>query len=397
MPSTWGQSIKVSIFGESHGEAVGCVIDNLPPGEDVDLESIKKQNRRRRPGQAAWATPRDEKDEAQILSGVYNGKTSGTPLAAIIWNHDQHSKDYTILKNKPRPGHADLTSLMRYNGANDPRGSGHFSGRITAPLVTAGTICKDILASRGIKIAAHALEIGGVQDDSAEVVTGEDIDLLAVADKTFPTMNDAAGEAMQAAILTAKEDKDSVGGIIEVVCYGYPGGIGSPFFGGIEPQLATWFYAVPAVKGVSFGAGFDVAKKRGSQNNDNAEIRTINGKKSIRLQSNHAGGADGGISNGMPIVAQLAFKPPASIGAVQDTVDLESMENTTLEVPGRHDPCIVPRAVPVVESVMAMGLLDLLLSSGLFYSLPRVKTEKLEKQTETVETEAVVDSEKFED
>ena len=378
MPSTWGQSIKVSIFGESHGEAVGCVIDNLPPGEKVDLDSIKKQNARRRPGQAAWATPRDEKDEAQILSGVYNGHTTGTPLAAVIWNHDQHSQDYNLLKTKPRPGHADLTSLMRYNGANDPRGSGHFSGRITAPLVTAGTICKDILASRGITIAAHALEIAGIADRPAEVVTAEDAGLMAVADKAFPVIDEAAGEAMQAAILAAKEDKDSVGGIVEVVCYGYPGGVGSPFFGGIEPQLATWFYAVPAVKGLSFGAGFDVAQKRGTENNDNAEIRIENGRKVIRLHSNNAGGADGGISNGMPIVARLAFKPPASIGAPQATVDLETMENTTLEVPGRHDPCIVPRAVPVVESVMAMGLLDLLLSSGLFNALPIVEPRKEE-------------------
>ncbi len=376
MPSTWGHSIKVSIFGESHGEAVGCVIDNLPPGEAVDMESIKKQNRRRRPGQAAWATPRDEKDEAQILSGVFKGRTSGTPLAAVIWNHDQHSKDYERLPSTPRPGHADLTSLMRYNGAHDPRGSGHFSGRITAPLVTAGTICKDILASRGIKIAAHALEIAGVADQAAEVVKGEDSGLLSVADKSFPTIDDAAGEAMQAAIAAAKEDKDSVGGIVEVVCYGYPGGVGSPFFGGVEPQLATWFYAVPAVKGVSFGAGFEVAKKRGSENNDNAQIIEEAGKERIRLQSNNAGGADGGISNGMPIVARLAFKPPSSIGAPQATVNLESMENTILEVPGRHDPCIVPRAVPVVESVMAMGLLDLLLSSGLFNSLPLIKKDK---------------------
>lgn len=371
MPSTWGEHIKLSLFGESHGPAVGCVLDNLPSGEPLDWALIRRQNGRRRPGQAAWATPRSERDEAEILSGVYEGRTTGTPLCVLIRNADTHSPDYAALKTRPRPGHADLTGRMRYAGAQDPRGSGHFSGRLTAPLVTVGAICQSILAARGIRIAAHALEIGGLRDREVDPCSPDNRALLSVAERDFPTLDTAAGRAMQEAIALAREEQDSLGGVVEVLCYGFPGGVGAPFFGGIEPRLAGWYFALPAVKGLEFGAGFAVAKKRGSENNDSPEVRVQEGRPQIRLRSNNAGGADGGISTGMPIVARLAFKPPASIARPQDTVDLATLENVVLEVPGRHDPCIVPRAVPVVEAVTAIALLDLLLESGLFAGLPR--------------------------
>lgn len=357
MSSTWGENIRISLFGESHGAAIGVVIDGLPPGFAIDLEAVAAHMRRRAPGQFPWSTPRREPDIPEILSGFFNGRTCGTPLAAIIRNTNTQSGDYANLVARPRPGHADLTGQLRYSGANDPRGSGHFSGRITAPLAFAGAICLQMLAARGIRVGARALEIAGVRD--AEVDPADyPFDTAA---KAFPVVDDACGERMKAAIQAAYARRDSVGGIVEVVAVGMPAGVGGPFFDRLSSRLGAMFFALPACKGVEFGRGFGVAAATGLENND---AMRYDGAGRVVRPTNHAGGIEGGIANGMPIVARCAFKPPASIGAPQQTVNLETGANETLEVQGRHDPCIVPRAVPVVESAMALVLLDRLLDGA---------------------------------
>ncbi|NJP40323.1 chorismate synthase [Oscillospiraceae bacterium HV4-5-C5C] len=366
MGSIWGQTLKISLFGESHGRGIGVVLDNLPPGEPLDEAAIRGQLDRRRPGREIWSTPRSEFDVPEILSGFWQGRTTGTPLAAIIRNKDTRSEDYRNLETIPRPGHADLTGLMRYDGAGDPRGGGHFSGRITAPLTFAGAVCAQILARRGVAICAHIAEIAGIPDRQPDPAAPDLPALQKVRDKLFPVLDDAAGEAMKAAIEAARMDTDSVGGVIQVIVTGFPAGIGDPMFGGLEPQLASILMAIPAVKGVEFGDGFAAARRRGSQNNDSPAFVDQDGQKQIRLRTNHGGGADGGISNGMPLCIRIAVKPTASIGREQDSIDLTREENTRLVVRGRHDPCIVPRALPVAESAVAVCLLDRYLTSGHF-------------------------------
>lgn len=351
--------MKHSIFGESHGPAIGVVLEQVPPGIVLDFAEISREMARRAPGNSSLSTARKEKDEPEILSGVFEGKTTGTPLCAIIHNSDQHSLDYEKTRWLARPSHGDYTGFVHYQGCNDYRGGGHFSGRLTAPLVFAGAVAKQILMQKGITIGAHIRQIGSVEDVSFE---NSDIPLTretcqALSRKAFPVLQDIKGEAMQAEILTAKAALDSVGGAIECVVLGMPAGIGSPDFGcNIEGVLAQHLFAVPAVKGISFGAGFSFASMRGSQANDSFCVE--NGQ--VRTRTNHSGGINGGISNGMPILFQVAIRPTPSIGQEQDTVDLSTRKESKLVIEGRHDPCIVHRAVPVVEAAAALAICELM-------------------------------------
>lgn len=361
MGSTWGNHLKISLFGESHGPGIGVVIDGLPSGCPIDPDALQAFMDRRAPGRAPWSTPRQETDQAEILSGFYAGKTTGTPLAALIRNRDAHSADYSRHSRLPRPGHADLTGMMRYQGAGDPRGGGHFSGRLTAPLTFAGAVADQILSARGIRIAAHIASVGGIQDAPFDPVSPDAEQMQRLRQQRFPVLDASRGQAMIEAVEAARRALNSVGGTVEVMAVGYPAGLGDPMFGGLEPRLASLYFGIPAVKGVEFGAGFAVAERHGSTNNDSPVV-TGGPDRRIRMRTNHAGGCDGGISTGMPVIARLAFKPTPSIARPQDTVDLGQLTNETLEIKGRHDPCIVPRAVPVAEAATALVLLDVLLS-----------------------------------
>jgi len=352
MSSMWGNKVRISLFGESHGKGIGVVIDGLPAGVPLDLDRIREHMKRRAPGQQAWSTKRSEPDLTEILSGFYKDKTTGTPLCAEIRNTDTRSQDYADLTVKPRPGHADLTAIARYNGANDPRGGGHFSARIMAPLTFAGAVCMQILEQRGIEIRGHIYEAAGISDTPYDMLSLPE----SVADKDFPVLSDGQGEKMKAAIEAARMDLDSVGGIVECLATGFPAGLGRPIFDNIESRLASILFGIPAVKGVEFGRGFAVTRTKASENNDHPQIS----EKGIRLTTNHGGGIEGGISNGMPIVVRCAFKPTSSISREQDTINLDTMQNDKLTLKGRHDPCVVPRAVPIVESAMAIALLDLM-------------------------------------
>ncbi|MCM8711600.1 chorismate synthase [Clostridium sp. SYSU_GA19001] len=359
MSGVWGQRIKFSIFGESHGKGIGITIDGLPSGIKLDLEEIQFEMGRRAPGKNEFSTPRNEKDSFEILSGYFNESTTGTPLCAVIWNKDQHSKDYSELKNAMRPGHADYTGFIKYKGFNDYRGGGHFSGRLTAPLVFAGAIAKQILAEKDIYIGSHIYQIGNIYDTPFDKVNIELTSLKELHKKSFPVINEQKEEEMKNAILEAKKNLDSVGGVIEAAAINLPAGLGSPFFDSVESTLAHLLFSIPAVKGVEFGAGFSISSLRGSQAND--EFYIENGK--VQTLTNNNGGILGGITNGMPLIFKAAFKPTPSIGKPQKTVNISKMENTELEVRGRHDPCIVQRAIPVVEAVTAMAVLDLLYSN----------------------------------
>ncbi len=358
MSSEYGKNLKISIFGESHGKAIGVNIDGLIPGEAIDMEELFSFMSRRAPGKNKLATKRCEKDEPIFLSGITNGVTNGFPVCAIIENSDMHSSDYSKLKNTPRPSHADYTALMRYNGFADMRGSGHFSGRLTAPLCIAGGIAKQILARRGIYVGAHISSIGTVKDDDFPLYPSNEL-FDAVAKKDIAVICDSKGEEMKALIAKAAQDGDSVGGTVECAIIGVDAGIGSPMFDGIENRLASAIFGIPAVKGLEFGAGFGACERLGSENNDAFIIQ--NGK--IVTKTNNNGGIIGGISNSMPITLRVGFKPTPSISKQQQTVDLSTMENTSLSIGGRHDPCVVLRAVSVVEAVCATVILDLLLEA----------------------------------
>lgn len=356
MSGTWGNNIRLTIFGESHGEAIGVVIDGIPAGIKLDLDYIKKEMKRRAPGNNNISTPRKEKDLFNIVSGYFNDYTTGTPLTCIIYNTNQHSRDYDKIKSVMRPGHADYTGYIRYNGHNDYRGGGHFSGRITAPLVFAGAIAKQLLLKRNIKIVSHVKSIGTIKDKSYRdiVIHDELIDMLPLEE--IPVLEKGIDQLMRELILKAKEQDDSVGGIIETAIINIPAGIGSPFFDSIESKLSQLLFSIPAVKGVEFGEGFNISSMKGSQANDQYYIED----GVIKTDTNNNGGVLGGITNGMPIVFSTAFKPTPSIGKTQKTVDISTMENVETSTQGRHDPCIVPRAVPVVESVSALALLELI-------------------------------------
>ena len=357
MGSTWGNRIKISVFGESHGPAIGVVIDGLPSGVSIDEAGIIKEMQRRAPGSQAGSTPRKEADLPTVLSGIYKGKTTGTPLAMEILNTNTHSSDYDGFTVTPRPGHADYTARLRYKMCNDPRGGGHFSGRLTAPVLFAGAIAKQVLKAKcGAEVYGHIIRIGKIDAPSWE---DEEMPVIPTAG-AFPQENTSVAARMTAEIEAAKLENDSVGGIVEVMATGFPGGIGSPMWDTVESSFAQLMFGVPAVKGVSFGSGFLVASRRGSQNNDHLQFK--DGK--LRMTTNHGGGFEGGISNGMPILAQVAFKPTPSIGREQDTVDLDAKENVKIEIKGRHDACIVPRALPVAEGCLALALLDAYMGKG---------------------------------
>ena len=359
MSSEFGHLLKISVFGQSHGKAIGVVVDGLPAGEAIDLDELQAFLDRRKPGKNRLSTARKEADAPTFLSGLENGKTCGAPLCAVIENGDQHSGDYAGLTDTPRPGHADYTAAVKWGGQADMRGGGHFSGRLTAPLCIAGGIAKQILARRGIHVGAHLSEVAGIGDDPFPLYpTAELFEKLAAKD--FPVLDDGAGERMQQAILAAREALDSVGGIVECAAIGLPAGLGDPMFDGVENRLAAALFGIPAVKGVEFGAGFAAARSRGSENNDAFSVQ--NG--AVVTDTNHAGGILGGITNGMPILLRTAMKPTPSIARAQKTVRLSQMEEIPLEIRGRHDPCIAHRAVPVVEAVTAAVLLDLLLEGN---------------------------------
>lgn len=357
MSSTFGKNIKVSIFGESHGEAIGCVIDGLPHGVELDMEQIKKEMKRRAPGQDKSATPRKEADEPKILSGVLNGKTTGAPLAMMIENTNTRSGDYSNVMTVPRPSHSDYPAYIKYGGDNDIRGGGHFSGRLTAPLVFAGAVAKQILAQKGIFIGSHIKKIGPAEDECFDKNNITPELLEALSNDLFATISNEKELEMRTVIETARLEGNSVGGIIECAAVGVPAGIGGNMFDTVESRLSSALFGIPAVKGVEFGAGFGFADMTGYQANDAYEIK--NGD--VALKTNNNGGVLGGITSGAPIVFSVAIKPTPSISIAQESVNLETMQNETLVVRGRHDPCIVPRALPVVEGVCALVLLDLMM------------------------------------
>lgn len=352
MSSTYGENIRLSIFGQSHGTAIGMTLDGIPAGLPVDIVSLQAFLNRRAPGQNDYSTPRREEDAPQFLSGIVDGYTCGAPIAAIIYNKNTRSGDYANLKDCPRPGHADYSAQIKYGGYQDVAGGGHFSGRLTAPLCIAGGLCKQWLERQGIHIAAHISVIAGVADDPVYLDwVNPDLDKIG---KDFPVLNPAAGDRMRAEIAKAKADGDSVGGIIECIVTGLPAGIGDPMFGGMESRIAQIVYGIPAVKGVDFGSGFSGSYLRGSQNNDAFTI--VDG--AVKTATNNAGGILGGITTGMPLVFQTAIKPTPSISRPQESISLLGMEKQELVIKGRHDPCIVPRAVPVIEAATAIAVFD---------------------------------------
>ena len=346
--------MKYTIFGESHGPAIGVTLTGVPAGLELDWAAIEKDMARRAPGKSPLATARQEADQVQVLSGVFEGKTTGSPLCAMIANTDTRSADYSKTRDLARPGHADYPAHVRYQGFNDYRGGGHFSGRLTAPLVFAGAIAKQILAQRGITVGAHISSIYGVNDEALE-----DWDTLkGVADKDFPVLNDEKGQEMQEAILEAKEEQDSVGGSIECGVFGLPAGYGSPDFGeNAEGIFSQYLFAVPAVKAVAFGAGTAFSLMRGSEANDPLYVDE---QGHVGAEQNCAGGINGGITNGMPLVFEVTMRPTPSIARTQFTIDMNRMEHAELELQGRHDPCVVPRAVPVIEAAAALAACQLL-------------------------------------
>ena len=356
MSGVWGNNIKVSIFGESHGNAIGINIDGLPSGFEIDMDKILLEMERRAPGKNQLSTARKEADLPEILSGFFEGKTTGTPLCAIIRNSDTRSKDYAKTKDFMRPGHADFTGYERYSGFNDYRGGGHFSGRITAPLVFAGAICKQILEEKGIFIGAHISSIKDIEDENFNSTNISKEDLLELRNKELPLINTSLEEKMKHTIMQAKYDGDSVGGTIECAVVGIKPGVGNPFFDSVESTLAHLMFSVPAVKGIEFGKGFDMTKLLGSEANDEYYYDG----DLVKTKTNNNGGILGGISNGMPIVFKVAVKPTASILKQQNTIDIKNKKDVKFRIEGRHDPCIVQRAVPVIEAVTAIGILDLI-------------------------------------
>ena len=353
MSSTYGEKLKLGIFGQSHGPAIGMTLDGIPAGLPVNTEKLQEFLNRRAPGRNAESTTRKESDIPEFLSGIVDDHTCGAPIAAIISNTNTRSGDYSNLKDCPRPGHADYTAQMKYGGFQDVAGGGHFSGRLTAPLCIAGGLCKQWLENMGIRIAARIVSIGGVADepDISLDLVNPDLDLIG---KDFPVLNPKSGDKMKEAIANAKSDGDSVGGIIQCIVTGLPAGIGEPIFGGMESKIAQIVYGIPGVKGLSFGSGFAGSYMRGSENNDQYYIE--NGE--IKTKTNSAGGILGGITNGMPLVFDVAVKPTPSISKLQRTISLSALEEVELQVQGRHDPCIVPRAVPVVEAAAAIAIFD---------------------------------------
>ena len=349
MSSSYGENLRLTIFGQSHAPAVGMTLEGISAGEWIDPERLQRFLDRRAPGRNDWSTGRKEEDKPEFLCGITDNRTCGAPITAILQNTDTRSGDYAALRYVPRPGHADYTAYMKYGDAFDNAGGGQFSGRMTAPLCVAGGICLQLLEREGITILSRIAEIGGVLD------RGEL--LQSTAEKPFPVVDDERGIEMRRQILAAKEEGDSLGGVIECQVIGLPVGLGDALFGGLESRIASIVFGIPAVKGIEFGDGFTSVRRKGSENNDAFCVQ--NGQ--IQTETNHCGGILGGISNGMPLRFRVAFKPTPSIAKPQKSVDLRTLEETELRIKGRHDPCIVPRAVPVVEAAAAVAVYDALL------------------------------------
>ena len=373
MSGVWGNKIEISIFGESHGKGVGIVLSGLPAGITIDSDMVTLEMKRRAPGRDPLSTPRKESDSFEIISGIFDDKLTGAPLCCMIMNTNTRSGDYSEFSHKFRPGHADYTAHVKYNGFHDYRGGGHFSGRLTAPLVFAGAICKQVLQSMlpNIKIGAHIYKITDIKDDPFDLTSSDtlqplgkssqsdiEFNLSSLEGKPFPVINDTAAKAMKAAIEEARENGDSVGGVIECAAINIPAGIGDPFFDSLESTLAHLIFSIPAVKGLEFGKGFELSNMPGSEANDDFYFSD---DLKIETYTNNNGGINGGISNGMPITFKAAIKPTPSISKVQKTVDMETEKDAEICIQGRHDPCIVHRAVPVIEAVTAIGILSLIL------------------------------------
>ncbi len=357
MENSFGRLFTITSFGESHGRCVGVIVDGCPAGLIITEEDIQREVDKRKPGVGTITTRRVEEDKVEVLSGIFNGHTTGAPICLLIWNKDVDSSEYEKIRFLPRPGHADYTAFMKHGGFNDFRGGGRFSGRITATFVMAGAIAKKLLSLINIEVLAHTIEIGGIKakpkgfEEIRKNVWGNPVRCADLK----------AAEEMTRVIEKVKKEGDSIGGIIEGIALNVPVGLGEPVFDTLEGELAKALFAIPAIKGIEFGSGFSAAGKRGSENNDPFTIR--NGE--IVTVTNNAGGILGGISNGMPIVVRVAVKPTSSIARSQETVNMESMESSSLVVGGRHDTCIVPRAVVVVKSMMAVTLCDFAMRAGL--------------------------------
>ena len=350
--SRYGEFLHLTIFGQSHAPAIGMILEGLPAGETIDMAALQTFLDRRAPGRNDWSTPRKEADQPEFLSGLVGNVTCGAPLTAIIRNTNTRSGDYDGLSVVPRPGHADYTAGVKYGGHADFAGGGAFSGRLTAPLCIAGGICLQLLKKQGIEVISRIASIGSVEDVTPLTVS--------TADKPFPVVDDAVGETMRAEIAAAKAEGDSVGGIVECAVLGLPVGLGGPLFDGMEGRISSIVFGIPAVKGIEFGIGFGAARLRGSENNDPFVVE--NG--TVKTVTNHCGGILGGITNGMPLTFRAVFKPTPSIAKAQQSVNLNTLTPEILRVRGRHDPCIVPRAVPCIEAAAAIAVYDALLGQS---------------------------------
>lgn len=356
MSSDFGKNLKIQLFGQSHSECIGVVMDGLPAGELLDMEKIQSYLKRRAPGQSALTTSRKETDLPRIVCGLVDGATCGAPLCALFENKDTRSQDYQDIKWIPRPGHADYTAFVKTNGFSDVRGGGHFSARLTAPLVFAGAVCAQLLEKQGITIAAHVFSIGNVLDKPFDPVNISSQEFSVLSANDFPVLDSAAGAAMQELIQSVAKEGDSIGGIVECCVLGLPPGVGEPIFDGLENHIASAVFGIPAVKGIEFGAGFASTALKGSQNND----AFFYDGNTVKTRTNHHGGILGGLSSGMPLLFKVAFKPTPSIAKEQDSVNLSTKTDTKLVVKGRHDPCVVTRAVPCVEAAAAIAIYDLI-------------------------------------
>lgn len=360
MGSTWGNQLKLSIFGESHGKCVGIVIDGFPAGFAWDFEFIKREMAKRTPGQSILTTGRKEADQPEILSGMLENTTTGAPICIVIQNTDTHSSDYENLRTVPRPGHSDYTGRLRYRGSNDIRGGGHFSGRLTAPMVFAGALCKDFLRKRHhVEIGSHIFSVGGAYDQPFDPVSVDRDLLIRLQQETLPLIDHETEEKIKGTVDQARRDLDSVGGVIECAIVGAAAGVGSPIFQNVESRIASILYSIPAVKGVEFGLGFTISEKRGSEVNDCFKKED----EGILTKTNHNGGILGGITTGMPIVFRAAIKPTPSISREQATLNMETGREEILQIQGRHDPCIALRAPAVVEAAAAIAMMDLYLEA----------------------------------
>ncbi len=357
MSNTFGHNLRLSIFGESHSEAIGVVLDGLPSGLALDFDEIQKEMARRAPGKDRFSTPRKEADIPRIVSGFFEGRTTGTPLCALIENTNTRSKDYS--RGPLRPSHADFTAELRYHGFQDYRGGGHFSGRITAPLVFAGAVMKPYLKELGIEVFAHIKSIGTKSEAAFDSVHPDLGRYRKLKEQPLAVLEEKSLQAFGDEMDAAREAKDSIGGVIECMVYGVPAGLGSPFFDSVESRLSSMLFSVPAVKGVEFGAGFSISAMRGSEANDPFCLEN----DAIRTKTNNTGGINGGITNGMPVCFSVAIRPTPSIAQSQGTVNLLTGQEETLEIHGRHDPCIVPRAVSVIEAVATLVTADLILEA----------------------------------